>query len=172
LQTTIFWLRALSAVSPAIALFSGITADVCRNAEARRFPHVLVGGRSFHDREGILALRNALTAIEWPDNELRVYATPRRPFVALSDDALFMYRQALNADGDLQIRRLHPIEMADLCPRVPGARALQPTCTGKLIEGRCVRQAKIQPSLAAWPRGDCLRTASNSCNIKTTSPQT
>jgi ATP-dependent helicase/nuclease subunit A len=32
--------------------------------ELRRIPHVLVGGRSFHDREEIIALRNALTAIE------------------------------------------------------------------------------------------------------------
>jgi hypothetical protein len=38
-----------------------------------------VGGRSFHDREEIVALRNALTAIEWPDDELRVYATLRGP---------------------------------------------------------------------------------------------
>jgi hypothetical protein len=30
----------------------------------RRIPHVLVGGRSFHDRERVIALRNAITAIE------------------------------------------------------------------------------------------------------------
>src|SRR3712207_7776469 len=54
--------------------------------------HVLVGGRSFHDREEIIALRNALTAIEWPDDELKVFATLRGPFFALSDEALLAFR--------------------------------------------------------------------------------
>lgn len=46
-------------------------ADVARpylrQLEARHIPHVLVGGRSFHDREEVMALRTALTAVEWPD---------------------------------------------------------------------------------------------------------
>ena len=45
--------------------------------EARRVPHVLVGGRSFHEREEVEAMRDALSAIEWPDDELSVYATLR-----------------------------------------------------------------------------------------------
>ena len=40
--------------------------------EARRIPHVLVGGRSFHVREEVMALRTALWAIERPDDELSV----------------------------------------------------------------------------------------------------
>jgi ATP-dependent exoDNAse (exonuclease V) beta subunit len=84
-----------------------VTRPYVRALEARRLPHVLVGGRSFHDREEIVALRNAVTAIEWPDDELRVYATLRGPLFAFSDDALFIYRQTLNADGELQLRRLH-----------------------------------------------------------------
>jgi ATP-dependent helicase/nuclease subunit A len=47
-----------------------VTRPYIRALEARRIPHVLVGGRSFHDREEIIALRNAITAIEWPDDEL------------------------------------------------------------------------------------------------------
>ena len=70
-----------------------VTRPYVRALEARRLPHVLVGGRSFHDREEIIALRNALAAIEWPDDELRVYATLRGPLFAFSDDALFAYRQ-------------------------------------------------------------------------------
>lgn len=52
--------------------FTDVTRPYVRALEARRIPHVLVGGRSFHAREEIIALRNALTAIEWPDDELRV----------------------------------------------------------------------------------------------------
>jgi ATP-dependent exoDNAse (exonuclease V) beta subunit len=90
-----------------------LTRPYVRALEARRLPHVLVGGRSFHDREEIIALRNALAAIEWPDDELRVFATLRGPLLAFSDDALFAYRQTLSADGELQIRRLHPMHPAD-----------------------------------------------------------
>ena len=52
-----------------------------------------MGGRSFHDREEVIALRNALTAIEWPDDELKVFATLRGPFFALGDEALLAFRQ-------------------------------------------------------------------------------
>ena len=59
-----------------------------RALEVRRIPHVLVGGRSFHDREEVIALRSAAAALEWPDDTLSVYATLRGPFFALGDDQL------------------------------------------------------------------------------------
>ena len=90
-----------------------VTRAYVRALEARRISHVLVGGRSFHDREEILALRNALTAIEWPDDELRVFATLRGPFFALSDDALLTFRKFVDADGNLHTRRLHPMHEVD-----------------------------------------------------------
>ncbi|MBK7859970.1 MAG: UvrD-helicase domain-containing protein [Archangiaceae bacterium] len=69
-----------------------VTLGYTRALEARGIPHVLVGGRSFHGREEVLALRNALAAIEWPDDELSLYATLRGPLFALSDDQLLVYR--------------------------------------------------------------------------------
>jgi ATP-dependent exoDNAse (exonuclease V) beta subunit len=69
-----------------------VTRDYVRALEARLIPHVLVGGRSFHKREEVLALRNALAAIEWPDDELSVFATLHGPFFALGDDALLAFR--------------------------------------------------------------------------------
>ena len=39
--------------------------------EARGIAHLLVGGRSFHNRAEIETLRAALAAIEWPEDELR-----------------------------------------------------------------------------------------------------
>src|SRR6185312_6284381 len=59
-----------------------LTRPYVRALEARDIPHVLVGGRSFHEREEIEATRNALRAIEWTDDELSVYATLRGPFFA------------------------------------------------------------------------------------------
>jgi ATP-dependent exoDNAse (exonuclease V) beta subunit len=78
-----------------------VTRPYVRALEVRRIPHVLVGGRSFHEREEVLAIRNALCAIEWPDDELRVFATLRGPLFALGDDALLAFRQ--------RFRRLHPL---------------------------------------------------------------
>jgi ATP-dependent exoDNAse (exonuclease V) beta subunit len=69
-----------------------VTLGYTRALEARGIPHVLVGGRSFHGREEVLALRNALGAVEWPDDELAVYATLRGPLFALCDDQLLVYK--------------------------------------------------------------------------------
>jgi ATP-dependent exoDNAse (exonuclease V) beta subunit len=90
-----------------------VTRPYVRALEARRILHVLVGGRSFHDREEVIALRNAITAIEWPDDELKVFATLRGPFFALSDEALLVFRQQINGDGTLTIRRLNPMQSSD-----------------------------------------------------------
>ncbi len=84
-----------------------LTRAYVRALEARRVPHVLVGGRSFHDREEVQAVRSALYAIEWPDDELSVYATLRGPFFALTDEALLAYRSAVG-DG-IALGALHPL---------------------------------------------------------------
>ena len=95
-----------------------LTRPYLRALESRRVPHVLIGGRSFHDREEVMALRAALRAIEWPDDELHVYAALRGPFVALHDEQLFCFRE--------QVGRLHPLrplapEQAEGHPEVVAA---------------------------------------------------
>jgi ATP-dependent helicase/nuclease subunit A len=61
--------------------------------EARGVPHLLVGGKAFHDREEVETIRAALAAIEWPDDELSVFATLRGALFALGDETLAEYRQ-------------------------------------------------------------------------------
>jgi ATP-dependent exoDNAse (exonuclease V) beta subunit len=77
--------------------------------EARGVPHLLVGGKSFHDREEVDTMRAALAAVEWPDDELSVFATLRGPLFALGDDALLVWRER---QGRLRLRR----EMPPLSP--------------------------------------------------------
>ncbi len=84
---------------------SDITRPYVRALEVRRIPHVLVGGKSFHEREEVIALRNALGAIEWPDDGMSVYAALRGPFFALSDDALIAFRHTQ--------KHLHPLRKRD-----------------------------------------------------------
>ena len=74
--------------------------------EARGVRHLLVGGRAFHDREEIETLRAALAAIEWPDDELSVFATLRGALFAIGDEELLEYRHRYG-------RAFHPF-------RVPG----------------------------------------------------
>jgi ATP-dependent exoDNAse (exonuclease V) beta subunit len=101
-----------------------VTRGYVRALEARRIPHVLVGGRSFYDCEEIITLRAALTAIEWPDDELSVFATLRGPFFALNDEALLLFRQGLGADGLLRDRRLNPMRPIDRAAIPPAAAAV------------------------------------------------
>jgi ATP-dependent exoDNAse (exonuclease V) beta subunit len=152
-----------------------VTRPYVRALEARRLPHVLMGGRSFHDREEILALRNALTAIEWPDDEFRVYATLRGPLFAFNDDALLAYRQTVSADGELQIRRLHPMHPIERTKLEPGAQEVADALAllGRLHVGRNGRPiaqtilmlldaVRAHAGIAMWPTGEqalanCLR---------------
>ena len=83
-----------------------VTRPYVRALEVRHLPHVLVGGRSFHVREEVVALRNVLSAIEWPDDELSVYATLRGPFFAITDDALLAFRYPTGEAS--RARRLSP----------------------------------------------------------------
>jgi ATP-dependent helicase/nuclease subunit A len=82
-----------------------VTRPYVRALESRRIAHVLVGGKSFHEREEVIALRSALTAIEWPDDTLNVYATLHGPFFALTDDALLAFKHAQ--------KHLHPLRKRD-----------------------------------------------------------
>jgi ATP-dependent exoDNAse (exonuclease V) beta subunit len=87
--------------------FSSFDEDVTRPfveaLEARGIAHLLVGGKSFHTREEVESLRTALTAVEWPDDELSVYGTLKGPLFAIGDEELMEYRQAR--------RRLHPYRL-------------------------------------------------------------
>ncbi len=70
-----------------------LTREVVRALEARGVPHLLAGSKSFHRREEVETLRAALTAIEWPDDELNVFATLKGSLFAIADEALLLYRQ-------------------------------------------------------------------------------
>ena len=111
------------------SFFTGdITRGYVRALEARGIPHLLVGGKSFHLREEVETMRAALAAIEWPEDELSLYATLRGSLFAISDEALFLYRQAH--------RVLHPFRIAADLPEAlaPIGEAL--ALLGDLHRGR------------------------------------
>jgi ATP-dependent helicase/nuclease subunit A len=71
-----------------------VTRPYVEALEARGVPHLLVGGKSFHDREEVDTMRAALAAVEWPDDELSVFATLRGALFAIDDEALLEYYAA------------------------------------------------------------------------------
>ena len=106
--------------------FTSFGADMTRPyveaLEARGIAHLLVGGRSFHNRAEIETLRAALAAIEWPDDELSVFAILRGSLFAISDEELLEYRH--------HFRRFHPFRLPDefpphLAPIVDALKLLQ-----------------------------------------------
>ncbi len=87
-----------------------VTVPYVRALESRGVPHVLIGGRSLHQREEVETVRMALTAIEWPDDELAVFATLKRGLFGVPDDLLLRYREAA---GTLNPFRRPPDDLAD-----------------------------------------------------------
>lgn len=77
-----------------------LTRRYTRSLEERGIAHLLVGSKSFHSREEIETLRTAVAAIEWPNDELSVYATLRGSLFAITDAKLFAWRH--------EHGRLHP----------------------------------------------------------------
>jgi ATP-dependent exoDNAse (exonuclease V) beta subunit len=69
-----------------------LTHQYARALESRNVAHVLAGSKSFHHREEVETLRVALTAIEWPDDELSVFATLKGSLFAIPDEMLLLYR--------------------------------------------------------------------------------
>jgi len=76
--------------------FTSFGKDVTRPyvdaIEARGIPHVLVGGKAFHGREEVETIRAAMAAIEWPDDELSVFATLKGSLFAIEDAHLLEYK--------------------------------------------------------------------------------
>jgi ATP-dependent helicase/nuclease subunit A len=96
-----------------------ITRGYVECLEARGIPHLLVGGKTFHEREEVDAVRTALTAIEWPEDELSVYAALHGPLFAIAEEELLEYHSIAHAFHPYRI----PIDLPDRLE--PVARVLR-----------------------------------------------
>jgi ATP-dependent exoDNAse (exonuclease V) beta subunit len=82
-----------------------VTRDYTDAIEARGIPHLLVGGKSFHGREEVETMRAALAAIEWPDDELSVFATLKGSLFAIDDELLLEFRHRFGTFHPFRIPR-------------------------------------------------------------------
>jgi ATP-dependent exoDNAse (exonuclease V) beta subunit len=134
-----------------------VTREYITALEARDIPHLLVGGKSFHEREEVQTMRAALAAIEWPDDELAIFATLKGPLFAIGDDALLAYRHTY--------RRLHPFRTPkeavppELGPIVEALQLLQSLHRGRnhrpVAEtiARLLETTRAHAGFAFWPSG-------------------
>src|SRR5215510_5444021 len=85
-----------------------ITRKYVEALEAHGVRQLLVGGKTFHDREEIETIRAALTAIEWPDDQLSVFATLRGALFAVGDEELLDFHHLA--------RCFHPFRIPQTLP--------------------------------------------------------
>jgi ATP-dependent exoDNAse (exonuclease V) beta subunit len=96
-----------------VSFQTDVTRPYVEALEARGVPHVLVGGKAFHEREEVEAIRAALAAVEWPDDELSVFATLRGPFFAIGDEELleWAYRFGRRTGESFRRASFHPFRV-------------------------------------------------------------
>jgi len=136
-----------------------VTRGYVRALEQRRIPHVLVGGKSLYEREEIMALSNCVRAVEWPDDELSVFASLKGPLFSVSDEAMLAYRG--------KHKSLHPMRHAPSAELTPLTKPVQQALDilGTLHKKRNVRPiadtiselleiTRAHAGIAIWPTGE------------------
>ncbi len=135
-----------------------VSRPYVRALEARHLPHVLVGGSSFHEREEVVAIRNALAAIERPDDDLSVFATLRGPLFSLGDGALLAFRDRFATLHPF--RRLPsdlPAPLAEVAAALAVLRDLHRERNRRPIAdtlARLLAATRAHAGLAIWPTGE------------------
>ena len=138
-----------------------MTREYVEALEARDIPHLLVGGKSFHNREEIETIRAALTAIEWPDDELSLFATLRGALFAIGEETLFEYHHHFRRFSPYQVpenltARLQPVGEALTLLRAlhqrRNSRPVADTLSGVTECDACARRLRASPRRRAGAR--------------------
>jgi ATP-dependent exoDNAse (exonuclease V) beta subunit len=147
-----------------------LTRDYAHALEARNIPHQLWQAKSFHQREEVETIRAALNAIEWPDDELSVFATLKGSLFAIADSVLLRFRYEIGTFRPLRPlpedlhADFHPIRdaltaLADLHRR-RNRRAIVETVNMVL------EMARAHAALALRPSGNqVLANVYHICNL-------
>ena len=150
--------------------------EYVRGLEAVGIPHLLLGARSFHEREEVEALRSALKAVEWPDDDLSVYATLRGSLFAFDDETLLRFkaryggwhpfraaRRARGDDGEPPPEFASLVEVLDLLAELHRRRNYRPI-VGTVQE--VLARPRAQASMALRPAGNqVLGNAQRVCDL-------
>jgi len=135
-----------------------VTRPYVRALEARHIAHVLVRGGSFNQREEVEAIRNALAAIERPDDELCVYATLRGPLFGFADGLLLRFRETCGSLHPFrQLEEGLPPELKELGDALEVLRRLHRGRNRRPIAetiSQLLAATRAQAAIAIWPTGE------------------
>jgi ATP-dependent exoDNAse (exonuclease V) beta subunit len=141
--------------------FAHFKADVTREyveaLEARGVPHLLVGGRSFHEREEVDAVRTAISAIEWPEDELSVYATLHGPLFAIGEEELLEYHALARVFHPYRVPNAVPDRLAPIVSALSLLRDLHASRNHRSVAdtiGRLMAATRAHAGFILWRGGE------------------
>jgi ATP-dependent exoDNAse (exonuclease V) beta subunit len=125
--------------------------------EGRGIPHLLVGGKTFHEREEVDAIRTALTAIEWPEDELSVYATLHGPLFAIGEDELLEYHAVARVFHPYRVPRDLPDRLSPIAKGLTTLRELHAARNHRPVSdtiGRLIASTRAHAGFVLWQGGE------------------
>jgi len=134
-----------------------ITREYVEAFEARGIAHLLVGGKTFHEREEVDAIRTALTAIEWPEDELSVYATLHGPLFAIGEEELLEYHSIAHAFHPYRVPAELPERLAPVATALTTLRELHAARNHRPVAdtiGRLIAITRAHAGFVLWRGGE------------------
>ena len=125
--------------------------------ESRGLAHLLVGGKAFHEREEVDALRTALTAIEWPDDGLSVFATLRGPFFAVAEEELLAWHALGHGFRPYHVPSEVPEALAAVAQSLTALRELNRLRNHRPVAdtiGRLLEATRAHAGFVLWRGGE------------------
>ncbi len=136
---------------------SDVTRPYVEAFEARGVPHLLVGGKTFHEREEVDAVRVALTAIEWPEDELSVYATLHGPLFAIGEEELLEYHAIKQIFHPYRVPEGLPDRLAPIARALTTLRELHAARNHRPVAdtiGRLLASTRAHAGFILWRGGE------------------
>ena len=132
-----------------------VSQPYARALEERGVPLATASTGGFFDREEVSALSMALSAIERPTDEFRMYSTLRGPFFGFTDDALLVAKERLGGlrpFGSSEMETIEPdlrdaLEALGTLHRDRNRRPIVETLN------RFLELTRAHALLACWPSG-------------------
>jgi ATP-dependent helicase/nuclease subunit A len=134
-----------------------ITRDYVESLEAHGIPHLLVGGKTFHEREEVDAVRTALTAIEWPEDELSVYAALHGPLFAIGEEELLEYHSIARGFHPYRIPQSLPDRLQPVAKALTALRELHAARNHRPVAdtiGRLIAMTRAHAGFVLWRGGE------------------
>jgi len=134
-----------------------ITREYVEALEGAGIPHLLVGGKTFHEREEVDAIRTALTAIEWPEDELSVYASLHGPLFAIGEEELLEYHSIARAFHPYRVPKELPERLQPVAKALTTLRELHAARNHRPVAdtiGRLIAITRAHAGFILWRGGE------------------